>query len=107
MIGLLLLWCCDRAVPAAVSPLASAGPAPDPFSGVVTEVIQVRGYTYTRVDPDGDAPEVWVASLASGPKVGTPAEVSPVGRVVDFHSKQLDRTFSELLFATVRPGETP
>lgn len=107
MLGLLLLWCCDQAVPAAVSPLASTDPPPPPFSGTVTEVIQVRGYTYTAVTPEGLDETVWIASMAGEPEVGSRVAVSPAGQADHFHSRQLDRTFDTLLFATLRPGDAP
>jgi len=106
MLGLVVLLCCAQPEPLR-SPLATLSDAPPPFEGVVAEHVPVDGYTYAHVDPLGDAPPVWVASLETELAVGDAVAVTPLGLARDFRSRQLGRTFDSLLFVTIRNGDNP
>lgn len=68
----------------------------DRHSGMVLETIDVDGYSYIRLDQEGQ--EIW---LASSPLTISKGEIIRFsGEIVmkNFHSKTLDRTFPTILF---------
>jgi len=63
----------------------------------VLEVIDVMGYNYLRVDENGS--ERWVAIAKAPVKLGDMIGYDTRSVMKDFKSKQLNREFSEIVFA--------
>ncbi len=63
----------------------------------VLEVIDVMGYNYLRVDENGT--ERWVAITKAPVKAGDKIGYDTKTIMKDFKSKQLDKTFDEIVFA--------
>ena len=72
--------------------------AADARSGTVLEVLQSAGYTYARMDFDGE--ELWVAGPVSPLEEGDEVTVSGLMGMTDFYARSLDRTFEAILFAS-------
>lgn len=89
------LYGCEQAVEA---PVETVVEAIQPNTGVVLETIAVESYTYSRLDMGGN--EVWIASTPIQVSVGDVVRFSGEMVMNDFHSKELDRTFSEVLFVS-------
>lgn len=64
--------------------------------GVIQSVIQVDTYTYIQVQ-QGDS-SIWIASSTIEAKEGDFVKWQNGFKMVDFHSKTLDRDFKEILF---------
>lgn len=79
------------------------GGAPSPhgpvgaMQGTVRETMNSGGYTYLRLDVSGA--ERWVATTQMPVAVGDQVVVGGGSVMTDFHSRTLDRTFPEILFA--------
>ena len=86
---------CEQAVEA---PVETVVEVIQPNTGVVLETIAVESYTYSRLDMGGN--EVWIASTPIQVSVGDAIRFSGEMVMNDFHSKELDRTFSEVLFVS-------
>lgn len=71
------------------------------FDGVADEVIQVSGYTYVAVKPDGGDAVRWTATLKRPIAQGARVHVRSFGSQKDFKSRQLGRVFPQLWFAVV------
>jgi hypothetical protein len=70
---------------------------------MVVETMNSGGYTYAQVDEDGTTS--WIAVPQTQLATGDSVTYQPQMRMPNFHSKTLDRTFDEVLFATiVNPG---
>lgn len=65
-------------------------------SGVIKEVIQVSSYTYCLIK-EGSV-EYWIAIAKMPVKVGQTLYFNKGGEMIDFNSKELDRTFSSIYF---------
>lgn len=79
------------------------------YSGVVQEVIQTSNYTYCFVKDDKN--ESWVAITKMDLAVGQTLYFDQGMEMIDFHSKELDRTFPSVFFiqkASTNPnGDAP
>ncbi len=91
--------------PAARNPVAAAPPttahAPtggDVKSGKVLETMASGGYTYAKLDTGGA--EIWVAGPETALTVGQQISASGGSLMRNFHSKTLDRSFTEIYFVT-------
>jgi hypothetical protein len=83
-------------------PLAEMTPpagGEDRFDGVVEERLEAGSYAYLAVRT-GDRLR-WVATMGEGRPIGARVVVRSMGTRTDFHSRRLDRTFSELVFGVV------
>ena len=89
------LYGCDQTAEAPVEPATEAKISP---VGTVLETIDVDTYTYTRLDLEGT--EVWIASNPVWVSEGDKIRFSDAILMKDFHSKVLDRTFSDILFVS-------
>ena len=89
------LYGCEQAVEA---PVETVVEVIQPNTGVVLETIAVESYTYSRLDMGGN--EIWIASTPIQVSVGDVVRFSGEMVMNDFHSKELDRTFSEVLFVS-------
>lgn len=65
-------------------------------SGVIQEAIQVSSYTYCLVK-EGSA-EYWIAISKMPVKEGQTLYFNKSAEMIDFHSKELDRTFPSIYF---------
>lgn len=89
-----------------VSHAANMG-GPEMVGGAVLETMNSGGYTYVKVDADGE--EIWAAAgeleVAVGDRVVFPRETP----MRDFHSNTLDRDFPLIYFASfiAHEGEAP
>lgn len=82
------------------SPQAAPAPAPSMGNGLATgsvmETIDAAGYTYVRVDVDGN--ELWAAGPPTAISVGQTITFSTLIPMKDFHSKAMNRDFPVLYF---------
>jgi len=62
----------------------------------VTDVLQANAYTYLEVDENGD--EFWIAVPTMEAKKGDKVYFSKSMEMVEFYSRDLDRTFDKVLF---------
>jgi hypothetical protein len=69
----------------------------------VKAVEQVSNYTYLLVK--GKGPEYWIAVSTTEIEVGEKITYQGGGLMVDFYSKELDRTFDEIVFLDGFEGE--
>ena len=69
----------------------------------VKAVEQVSNYTYLLVK--GKGPEYWIAVSSTEIEVGEKISYQGGGLMVDFYSKELDRTFDEIIFLDNFEGE--
>lgn len=99
----------DGALPEGHPPLAQPAPtgAAGGPAGVVLETMNAAGYTYARVESEGE--EIWVAGPLTELAEGDEISLGGAMGMTDFHSASLDRTFESILFvnsfATARPAE--
>jgi len=63
-------------------------------TGKVAEVINVKSYTYLRLEE----PSTWVATLPQEVKVGDEIDFQGGMSMANFYSKSLDRTFESVVF---------
>ena len=89
------LYGCEQAVEA---PAETVVEVIQPNTGVVLETIAVESYIYSRLDVGSN--EIWIASTPIQVSVGDVVRFSGEMVMNDFHSKELDRTFSEVLFVS-------
>ena len=83
-----------------------AAPAGDGLvTAKVKAVEQVPSYTYLQVKAKG--PAYWVALPTTEIAVGSVISYRGGGLMKDFYSKELDRTFGEILFLDGLEGDTP
>jgi hypothetical protein len=68
-----------------------------PNHGVVKSVLQAKAYTYLEVLNDKQE-AIWLAGTKLDIQPGTPIRYSKGVLMSGFHSKELDRTFTEILF---------
>jgi len=84
--------------PAAPAPgPAAARGAAGPIQGTVAETMNAAGYTYVRVETGGRS--VWAAVMQTPISLGDRVEIAGGAPMRGFHSKTLNRTFDEILFA--------
>ena len=69
---------------------------PDNHEVVVKEVIQVQGYTYLHVNENGK--ELWLASPTFEAKTGETYYYQKGFEMINFKSKELNRTFESITF---------
>jgi len=103
--GLLLSGCQNETpqpaqkAPEVPAPAAqAAAPAPQAMgkSGTVLETMDAAGYTYVQIDTGSE--KFWAAAPKVAVKIGD-SVIVPQGMVMkDYHSKTLDRDFSEVYF---------
>jgi hypothetical protein len=82
--------------------IAMPGSAADslalPITGTVAESFESSGYNYLRLaTPEG---EHWIATSTGGFQEGDEVTINDGQLMQDFHSRTLDRTFSEIIFAS-------
>jgi hypothetical protein len=71
------------------------------IAGHVEERVVAGNYVYLRLrEPSGS--DSWLVSLKATTPTAPDVDALIVGRAARFHSRQLDRDFSPLLFAAVR-----
>lgn len=75
----------------------SAVPEAAIITGKVVETMNAAGYTYVRVDADGD--KVWAATTQFAVKVGDSVSFQATDPMPNFHSKTLNRDFDVVYFA--------
>ena len=75
----------------------SKGP---PQSGKVLETMEGGGYTYMQLDQDGKM--VWIAVRRADVAVGDKVEYVEQMRMRNFTSKTLEKSFDEIVFASLR-----
>ena len=92
---LIALYGCDQQTEA---PPPTQAEANNPNIGVVIETINVQSYTYTRLVMAER--EIWIASTPIQLSPGDMVRFSGEMTMNDFYSKELDRTFSEVLFVS-------
>jgi hypothetical protein len=76
------------------------------WTGIVETTLPAGSYTYLsvrEVDVTGDAALRWVVTPGPGVHAGSTVTIHSWGVRKDFYSRRLDRTFSELEFASVSP----
>lgn len=83
----------------AAIPFALAAPPPA-FTGRITDRREAGGYLYVRVD------DRWVVTLHKELAPGALVRVSPIGEAASFFSARLQRAFTPLVFAVVKPAAT-
>ena len=71
--------------------------ASTPHSAKILESLESGGYTYMKVQEGKDS--YWIAMTQRAVKVGDTIEYTEQGWMKDFHSKTLNRTFDNILFA--------
>lgn len=74
---------------------ARAASAPEQ-TGTAMEILHAAGYTYVRVDRDGN--ELWIAGMSVDVKEGQTVAWSAGAVMANFDSPSLGRTFDEILF---------
>ena len=67
------------------------------FTGTIQEVLNSGGYTYMKVKEGKN--NYWIAMTQRAVKVGDTISYSEQGWMKNFHSKTLNRTFDDILFA--------
>jgi hypothetical protein len=75
----------------------AAEPAADARTGIVLEARRSAGYTYARMDFEGE--ELWVAGPVAPVEVGDEVTVSGLMGMTNFYARSLDQTFDAILFA--------
>ncbi|MEW5851757.1 MAG: hypothetical protein AB2A00_23410 [Myxococcota bacterium] len=71
--------------------------------GTIRQVLSAGPYRYVQCQLE-DGSEVWVATLGGEHRVGMRASITRFARRQDFHSRRMDRTFTDLWFGIVRPN---
>jgi hypothetical protein len=71
--------------------------ASTPHSAKILESLESGGYTYMKVQEGKDS--YWIAMTQRAVKVGETIEYTEQGWMKNFHSKTLNRTFDDILFA--------
>ena len=94
-------WIPNHGAQAPANPHGAQAPAPAPtgaLRGTVRETMNAAGYTYLHLDvPGGDR---WVATTQMQVAAGDRVVVAGGNVMTNFHSRTLDRTFPEILFAS-------
>jgi len=88
-------------------PVAQGGDATvaqGPFATVL-ETMTSAGYTYARVQADGE--EIWVAGPVTELSVGDQISLAGAMGMENFNAKSLDRTFESILFLNRFAGPAP
>ncbi len=67
--------------------------------GKVSEVLQVSGYTYLKLEDD--LGEMWAAVPTTEIKAGTEVSIAGAMTMENFHSRSLERTFPKIYFGTL------
>jgi len=104
VLALVALTACDQRVPVPTpAPSRSSAPAPSAAAagvqGAILETMDSGGYTYMRLKTaDG---ELWAAVPQTTVKVGDNVALANAVPMKAFQSKTLNRTFDEILFATL------
>ncbi|MFZ5775781.1 MAG: DNA-binding protein [Thermodesulfobacteriota bacterium] len=109
---LFLFAACDGkkqdAAPAAPQAGQEAAPAAAitfPVKGKAKEVLSGSGYTYVLIAAEGK--EVWTAVPGTEVAVGEEVTVASGDIMVNFPSRTLNRTFSQIVFAKELEGKAP
>ncbi|TAN41982.1 MAG: DNA-binding protein [Nitrospirae bacterium] len=81
------------------SPHGSMGAETDGglITGKVLETMDSGGYTYVRVEKDGK--KIWLAMPQTKVQKGKTMSFTSGGKMINFESKTLKRTFSEIIFS--------
>jgi hypothetical protein len=74
-------------------------------SGKVLETLESGGYTYMKVQEGKNS--YWIAMTHRDVKVGETIKYEEQGWMKNFHSKTLNRTFEDILFAGSVTNEAP
>lgn len=88
----------DIAVPGTGTDAPAIASDADARTDTVLELTSSAGYTYARMDMDGD--EMWVAGPQAPIAEGDEMTMSGLMKMTGFHSSSLDRTFDEILFVS-------
>jgi len=75
------------------------------YTAKVLETLQSGGYTYMKVKEGKNT--YWIAMTQRDVKVGDTVKYSEQGWMKNFHSKTLNRTFKDILFAGDIAKDTP
>lgn len=89
------------AAPAAAIPLAGLTPSTEVLVGRVEERLPAGGYVYLAIRGD-DGVQRWAVVMGAAPLVGAAVRARSMGKRVDFRSARLQRSFSELHFASLK-----
>lgn len=76
-----------------------------PVSGKVLEILDTGGFLFVALDWQGK--KVWATVPGVDLKVGEVISLDHATMIKDFHSKALNRTFDELIFASSIGGKSP
>lgn len=85
-------------------PSAGAITSQGPFA-VVLESMNSAGYTYARVEADGE--EIWVAGPVTTLEPGARISLAGAMGMQNFRAASLDRTFESILFLNAFAGPAP
>jgi hypothetical protein len=85
--------------------IASSVWAATNHSGKVLETLESGGYTYMKVQEGKNS--YWIAMTHRDVKVGETIKYEEQGWMKNFHSKTLNRTFEDILFAGSVTNEAP
>jgi hypothetical protein len=88
--------------PAKSAMAGAADQLPLPVTGKVAEAFDKSGYSYIRLETATG--ERWVATSEPGFKEGDEVTILDGNLMFNFHSPTLDRTFSEIIFASSVAG---
>ena len=95
---LALSGCTESATDKAIDDPLLAAPVPDGMvRGTVSETMDAAGYTYVRIDTDGQ--QLWVAGPETAVEVGDIVQASTRMPMADFWSDSLFRKFDVLYFS--------
>lgn len=84
--------------PAIRQPLPQPPPKILPVSGKVLEILDTGGFIFVALDWQGK--KVWATVPGVALKVGEVISLDHATMIKNFHSKALNRTFDELIFAS-------
>ncbi len=86
----------EKSAPVSAPPAPTS--APSTIEGSVVETFNSGGYTYIKLNQNGQ--ETWAAISETAVTVGDQISILPGPVMHDFHSRSLDRTFPEIIFSS-------
>jgi len=85
---------------ALIENMAGTTPA---HTGTIEEVIQTSSYTYMRIKENKE--DIWVATVKEDMTVGEKFSYGEALEMINFTSKELNRTFDKILFISDNPDQ--